>query len=131
MKVIIRIASLFRAVVFCFITVHTAYAADISVRLLNETPDGLDMDVTISNYSLIASPYQSYQKIVIQGCGSNAREGAPGVSLRGQLIELPEGSELAVSYQSLFYIAIKVTLIYSNAMEVLYGENNTYQQRRT
>ena len=44
--------------------------------------------------------------------------------------------QLAVSYPdaacaALFYIAIKVTLIYSNAMEVLYGENNTYQQRRT
>ena len=111
MKVIIRIASLFWAVVFCFITVHTAHAADIAVRLLNETPDGLDMDVTISNYSLIASPYQSYQKIVIQGCGSNAREGAPGVSLRGQLIELPEGSELAVSYQSLDRITLRNVLL--------------------
>ena len=111
MKVIIRIASLFWAVVFCFITVHSAHAADISVRLLNETPDGLDMDVTISNYSLIASPYQSYQKIIIQGCGSNAQEGAPGVSLRGQLIELPEGSELAVSYQSLDKITLRNVLL--------------------
>ena len=81
------------------------------MRLLNETPDGLDMDVTISDYSLIASPYQSYQKIVIQGCGSNAREGAPGVSLRGQLIELPEGSELAVSYQSLDKITLRNVLL--------------------
>ena len=69
------------------------------------------MDVTISNYSLIASPYQSYQKIVIQGCGSNAREGAPGVSLRGQLIELPEGSEVAVSYQSVDKITLRNVLL--------------------
>ncbi len=84
-----------------FSTAKMAFAADISMRLVHETPLSLDIEVTISGYSLQASTVPGYQKITIQGCGITAQEGAPGVALRGQLIELPEGSDVAVSYESI------------------------------
>jgi hypothetical protein len=69
MKISLAIVSLLLAFFCCFTAASPVLAADMTIRLLQETAEGLDIEITIPNYSLTASPYQAYKKVVIPGCG--------------------------------------------------------------
>lgn len=105
-KLLLSIVSL----LFCLI-VAPVYADDITLRVVQETSDALDIEISILNYSFIKSPYQGYKKIVISGCSLIKKSGAPGTLLRGQLLEIPEDKTVQISYQTIEKITLSNVLL--------------------
>jgi len=111
MKVAQAIVSLLLALLCFFGTVTQISAAEMTMRLLHETAEDMDMEITLGDYSLTASQYKNYKKVVIPGCSLKNTSGAPGVLLRGQFIEIPEGRGINVSYQSIDKITLRNVLL--------------------
>jgi hypothetical protein len=130
MKVLPAILTILLAVLCCFTAANPILAADITLRLVQETADGLDVEITLPDYSLTASQYKNYKKMIIPGCGLTNKPGAPGVLVRGQFIEIPNGRGISVSYRSIEKINLRNVLLAPVPCRTIKQDGSVIEQYR-
>lgn len=108
--------------------------AEVGVEVVQNNEEGILLEVSTIQYAITPAPIEAYQTLVIKGYGIYDVSGSPGVVVRGQLIEIPEGSEIEVSTASLEKIELRDFLLapvpYRELVEDDSGEKKIKEEYR-
>ncbi|MCX5904566.1 MAG: C25 family cysteine peptidase [Proteobacteria bacterium] len=87
----------------CALGSAQAFAQDsgAAITTIQDTGKEMVLEFSMPSYAIVASPLQRYQDLSIEGCSIIAQPGAPGVAVKGQLIDIPEGYNIEVTAQPL------------------------------
>ncbi len=88
--------ALFLTVVVLLPGIGECSNADVAVSIVQKNEEGILLEVATVQYAVRPAPIDSYQTLVMNGCGMYEVSGAPGVAVHGQLLEIPEGSEIGL-----------------------------------
>ena len=97
----------------------SARDSDATIITIRDTGKEMVLEFTMPSYAIVASPLQRYQGVSIEGCSIIAQPGAPGVAVKGQLIDVPEGYNMEVTAQPLEKIELHNVLLAPSAQRTV------------
>ncbi len=97
----------YSTIAFCFFYItlfllnsSTAFPADKPIAIVSEDATQIVIEGTAADLNITPSQYLPYKNISIPGYSVIHQGGSPAVLQTGQLIEIPEGCDIEVSFIS-------------------------------
>jgi len=99
-----------------------AFCQDAVVTVIEETGDGLTLELCIRSFEKKRLDGNEFQQITIGGCGLTKQTGLPAVAVRGVLVEVPVECNLDVSAESLEHTLIRDFVLAPSAQRTLISD---------
>lgn len=84
-----------------FPSIGESNADEVAIDVVQDNEEGIVLEVSAAQYAVKPAPIEAYQTLIIEGYGIYDVNGSPGIVVRGQLVEIPEGSDIELSVESL------------------------------